>query len=83
MRFINIDRDFYSSTVDVLSGLTDRIVDGTIIVFDEFFGYRGFDRHEAKAFFEFARENDWDHEVVAVAPFANQLAVRLRSRPRP
>jgi len=34
-KFINIDGDLYSSAIDVLYGLNDRIIPGTIIRFDE------------------------------------------------
>jgi hypothetical protein len=36
--------------------LADNIVSGTVIVFDEFYNYPGFEEHEFKAFQEFL---DW------------------------
>jgi len=52
---LHVDSDLYSSAKEVLESLNDHIVEGTIIVFDEWF-YRHdplYDDHEAKAF------NEW------------------------
>jgi hypothetical protein len=54
--FINMDCDLYSSTKTVLDALRDRIVAGTVIRFDEFMGYPGWEEHEYKAFREFIAE---------------------------
>ena len=51
--FIHIDCDLYSSTKTVLNLLSDKIVPGTVIVFDEFFNYPGWQQHEYRAFMEF------------------------------
>lgn len=51
--FLHIDCDLYSSASYVLSELRDRIVPGTVIVFDEFFNYPGWRQHEYRAFMEF------------------------------
>jgi len=78
VKFLNVDCDLYSSTMDVLFGLSDRFVDGTVIVFDEYFGYLGFEEHEMKAFLKFIDETGWDWRPIAVAPFCKQLAVELK-----
>jgi hypothetical protein len=51
--FIHVDCDLYSSTVSIFEGLRDRIVPGTVIVFDEYFNYPNWRAHEHKAFEEF------------------------------
>ena len=51
--FIHIDCDLYSSAKYVLFSLLDRITRGTVIVFDEFYNYLGWEHGEYKAFFEF------------------------------
>jgi len=51
--FVHIDSDLYSSAKIVLEGMADRIVSGTVIQFDEFFGYPGWKNGEYKAFTEF------------------------------
>lgn len=55
---IHIDCDLYSSTKYVLTTLNSRIKPGTMIAFDEIFGYTGWEDHEYKAFMEFLQEND-------------------------
>lgn len=50
---LHVDCDLYSSTKCILDLLTDRIGSGTVIVFDEFWNYPGWQDHEIKAFDEF------------------------------
>lgn len=54
---IHIDCDLYSSTVTALEGMCEYIKAGTIIVFDEFHGYPGYEEHEFKAWTEFCDEH--------------------------
>jgi O-methyltransferase len=50
----HIDCDLYASTVVVLEWLAPRLVDGAIVIFDDWWLYRGRpDRGEQKAFAEF------------------------------
>jgi len=51
--FLHLDADLYSSTRTVFEMLGDRIVPGTVIQFDEFFNYPGWQDGEYKAFSEF------------------------------
>lgn len=51
--FLHVDCDLYSSTQCILSALKDRIVPGTVILFDEFYNYVGWEHGEYKAFSEF------------------------------
>lgn len=50
---LHVDCDLYSSTRTILDVLTPAIVPGTVIVFDEYFNYPGWRRHEHHAFTEF------------------------------
>jgi predicted O-methyltransferase YrrM len=50
---IHVDCDLYSSTKTILERLAHRIVPGTILVFDEYFNYPGWEVHEFKAWQEF------------------------------
>ncbi len=54
--FLHVDCDLYSSAKYVLSSLEERIVPGTVILFDEFFNYVGWQEGEFKAFSEFIVE---------------------------
>jgi len=47
------DCDIYDGARDVLFLLGNRLVSGSIIVFDELFNYPGYEKHEIKALFEF------------------------------
>jgi len=77
LRFVHLDADLYSSTRTVFDALSDRFVPGTIVVFDEYFGYHGWRRHEHRAFEEFlAARPDLDFEAIAIGHM--NLAVRLR-----
>jgi hypothetical protein len=53
LAFLHVDCDLYSSTVTVFNALSDRIVPGTVIVFDEYFNYPNWKAHEHKAFTEY------------------------------
>lgn len=75
--FLHIDCDIYSSTVEVFAGLKERLQPGTIIVFDEYFNYPGWERHEFKAWKEFVTANSIVYDYLGYA--RQQVAVRIRS----
>lgn len=60
--FLHIDSDLYSSCVTVLENLRDRIVDGTIICFDELLDYPSYRSGEIKAFAEFLIDTGYRFE---------------------
>lgn len=64
---INIDCDTYESSVEVLNLLEKYIVSGTIIVFDEYFGYPGWKFGENKAFLEFVKKKNLKYSYLAIA----------------
>jgi hypothetical protein len=51
--FVHIDCDLYSSTKEVLEGI--NVTSGTVILFDELFGYDGYENHEYRALCEYDR----------------------------
>ena len=61
--FLHVDCDLYTSTVTVFKYLGPKLIPGSVIVFDEYFGYPGFEHHERKAFSEFlvtaGRKAEW------------------------
>ena len=73
--FIHIDCDLYSSTRTIFTLLADRMVPGTIILFDEYFNFPNWERHEFKAFQEFVSENGIKYTYLAFA--RQQVAVRI------
>jgi predicted O-methyltransferase YrrM len=74
---VHIDCDLYSSTQTVLTQLRERFVPGTIIVFDEYFNYPGWEMHEFKAFKEFVESAGLQYEYIAVYPNHQQVVVRV------
>lgn len=55
-----IDCDLYESTVPVLNFITEYLQDGTILIFDDWFSYKGrLDLGEARAFKEWLAEHPW------------------------
>ena len=73
---VHVDCDLYSSTQTVLAQLRDRIGAGTILVFDEYFNYPGWQQHEFRAFREFTACGR-AYEYVGLVPSDQQVAVRM------
>jgi len=74
---VHVDCDLYSAARTVLSLLAERIVPGTVIVFDEYFNFPNWEQHEYKAFREFAAEHAVTYRYLAFA--RQQVAVRIES----
>jgi O-methyltransferase len=56
--FIYVDCDLYESTVPVMNFITDYVTEGTVIMFDDWFNYRGNpNKGEQKAFYEWLKRN--------------------------
>jgi hypothetical protein len=75
--FIHIDCDLYSSTRTIFQLLGDRMVPGTIILFDEYFNYPNWERHEFKALQELVAERRLKYTYLAYA--RQQVVVRIDS----
>lgn len=76
-RFLHIDCDLYSSTVTVLGLLTGRIVPGTVIVFDEYLNYPGWQEHERKAFAEFLARTGMKYKYLGFASGEFAVSVQI------
>jgi Methyltransferase domain len=76
-RFIHVDADIYSSAVTILTALRARIVPGTVILFDEYFNYPGWEHHEHKAFQEFISESGLRFEYLGFASRECSVAVKI------
>jgi hypothetical protein len=76
--FIHIDCDLYSSTKAVLSGLSHRIVPGTVIVFDEYFNYPNWQQHEFRAFQGFCQEQVIRYDYIGFGVKDGHVAVVIR-----
>ena len=77
--FLHMDADLYSSTKTVFDLLGDRIVPGTVIVFDEYFNYPGWRQGEYRAFQEFVDARGAEFDYLAFCRFHEQVAVKIRS----
>ena len=75
--FIHIDCDLYSSTKCVFDLLEDKIVSGTIIVFDEYFNYPDWQNGEYKALQEFIIQNNLLYEYIGYVEIMEQVAIRI------
>lgn len=73
--FLHIDCDLYSSTKTIFEHFEPRIVPGTVIVFDEYFNYPGWQNHEFKAFHEFVARTGIKYRYIAFAPQMFSVAV--------
>jgi predicted O-methyltransferase YrrM len=63
---LHMDADTYTPTKFVLTRLNKNIRQGTIIIFDEYFGYSPkWQIHEYKAFQEFCNEFNFHYKVIA------------------
>jgi hypothetical protein len=72
-----IDSDLYSSANTILNNIgTDQIKDGTLILFDEYFGYINWRNHEFKAWQEFVKNHNIEYDYLAINHM--QALVRVR-----
>lgn len=76
-RLVHVDCDLYSSSISALRILAPRIRAGTVIVFDEYFNYPGWQTHEHKAFLEFLDMTGRDCEYIAFNKTGQQVAVLI------
>ena len=74
--FIHVDCDLYSSAKTIFSVLKDRIVSDTVIVFDEYINYLGWEQGEHKAFTEFLRESNLSCDYISYSNM--QIAVKIK-----
>jgi len=77
VRFVHIDCDLYSSARCVLELLAQRILPGTVIVFDDYLGHEHWREDEFRAFQEAVREEGWRYEYLAFSLCTRQAVVRL------
>ncbi|MRX26740.1 TylF/MycF/NovP-related O-methyltransferase [Kangiella sp. HZ709] len=74
---IHIDCDLYSSTIQALEELKPVIQKGTLIIFDDFYGYDGYEKHEYKAFYEFVDKYNVKSEMIGFAITGREVLFRI------
>jgi hypothetical protein len=79
--FIHIDCDLYSATKTVLEQLAPMLIEGTIIVFDEYFNYPGWQQGEFRAFAELIDSHErLGYDYIGYIRNGGQVAARLKIR---
>jgi hypothetical protein len=77
IRLLHVDCDLYASTRTVLAAAARHLVAGSIVLFDDFLGYPGFEEHELRAFQEHVAEHGMSWEVVAGSLLGRVVAIRV------
>lgn len=73
--FIHFDCDLFSSTKKILDLAGNRLHKGSILIFDEYFNYPNWKKHEFKAFQQFVKNKNIQYEYLA---FTSKSAVCLK-----
>lgn len=73
--FLHMDADLYSSTVTVLEHVGPRLRPGTVILFDEYFNYPGWEQHEHRAWQEFVAKSGIEFRYEAYTSNNEQVVV--------
>jgi hypothetical protein len=74
--FMHIDYDLFSSTKTIFDLLSDRIVRGTVILFDEYFNYPNWENGEYLAFQQFSTNYQRAYRYLGYA--RQQVAVVIK-----
>lgn len=77
--FLHVDSDLYSSANTAFDILGAYIQPGTIIVFDEFYNYAGYEKQEYRALMEFLERTGFQVEYIAFNAMFEGVAVRILS----
>ena len=64
IQLLHMDADTYKPTAYVLSSLKKNLGKGTIVIFDEYFGYSSFREHEFKAWQEFVNSEGIKYQYI-------------------
>lgn len=79
VRLLHVDCDIYSSTRTVLESFHDRLMPGSVLLFDDFLGYPGHEQHEMRAFDEFMAASGLRCELIAACVLGREVAFRFLS----
>ena len=74
---LHVDCDLYSSTVTILNNLKDNIVPGTVIIFDEYMNYPGWQQDEFRAWQEHVRAFGRKYEYIGRVSRHQKVAIRV------
>lgn len=77
MALLHLDADLYSSTRTVLDLVGDRLVPGSIVLFDEYFNYPGWPDGEHRAWSEFIERTGHAFEYTGYTYNDEQVVVTI------
>jgi tetratricopeptide (TPR) repeat protein len=77
LRFANVDCDLYTSTLEGLEALAPLVVDGSVMVFDEYLCNPDWPGQEHRALREVAEARGWALHYLAFSLFTKQAVVRI------
>ena len=72
---VHMDADTYKPTKFLLEELKSHLKSGTILIFDEYYGYPNWRAHEYKAFQEFVVSNELRYRYIAATSM--QVAIQI------
>lgn len=77
---LHVDCDLYSSTVTILNNLRENIVPGTVIVFDEYINYPGWQLDEFRAWQEHCKAYGVRYQYIGRVSRHQKVAIRVIAR---
>ena len=75
--FLHVDCDLYSSTKTILDLAGSRLRPGSIVMFDEYFNYGGWQQHEYKAWMEYVERTGVKFTYESYTLNNEQVVVRI------
>lgn len=75
--FLHMDCDLYSSAKDIFDNLDAFNLDGTVILFDELYGYRGYKQGEYLAFQQFLSRTGMKVDYLGRCKWSGQAIARI------
>jgi predicted O-methyltransferase YrrM len=77
LALLHIDSDLYSSAVTILAELHQQIVPGTVIVFDEYINYPGWQLDEFRAWKEYVARHQVKYKYIGRVSRHQKVAIRV------
>ena len=77
LQLLHVDCDLYSSTVTILNTLRHNIVPGTVIIFDEYINYPGWELDEFRAWQEHCAKYGVRYEYIGRVSRHQKVAIRV------
>jgi len=79
--FLHVDCDLYSSTKAIFDVIGTYLQPGTIILFDDYYNYPRWQKHEHRGFKEFVDSSQVKYEYIAYSVIGQQVAVKILENP--